>query len=413
MANIHSFDVSLAERFGLDEAIFLQHFEFWTRKNKANNKNLHKGRYWSYNSVEAFSELFPYFTEDRIRRTLERMTKRGLILTDNFNKAKYDRTKWYALADPKSLGLSGLTIEENTILQKEQISLSKSDNLNWHKCQMDLAPVPNGFGTSAGPIPVVDPVSRPITNFNLTIGTRADDEMDWITELEEPIIDPRNEYEANKGDISNPSLKSGNPSPEGSTNGKSQITNVKQPVKKSVESRALDILRKQFPNQDEAELSEMIQKYKTHREKVGREPVKYATKLAEWSVKFSEYKKENMTENTTNPSSDKKYTYTQQAEEQASLFKSWFKDETGFSIELDLYRGIMAWIDYHQGTSQRLKHIFANKLSESELSKYELIIKEQLQFITNSSLKLGAQMNDDDNGLIKFLTNASLKLAAK
>ncbi|MEJ6746403.1 MAG: hypothetical protein QNK98_06555 [Yoonia sp.] len=56
-------------------------------------------RYWTYNSISAFAELFPYLTEKHIRTALEKLVKSGLILKGNFSDDRYDRTCWYALGD--------------------------------------------------------------------------------------------------------------------------------------------------------------------------------------------------------------------------------------------------------------------------------------------------------------------------
>ena len=53
----HSFDVMLAQKYGVNAAVLLKHFEFWIAKNKANGKNYFDGKYWTYNSRKAFAEL--------------------------------------------------------------------------------------------------------------------------------------------------------------------------------------------------------------------------------------------------------------------------------------------------------------------------------------------------------------------
>ena len=119
----HAFDVDIAAEYGVKEAILIQFFYFWHTVNEANGNNFRDGRYWSYNSVKAFEKLFPYMTKDQIRRTLERLVDKGLIIKGTFNTNTYDRTSWYALSD---------------------LALSKVQ-----KCQMDLAKMPNGFAENA------------------------------------------------------------------------------------------------------------------------------------------------------------------------------------------------------------------------------------------------------------------------
>ena len=94
----HSFNVEIAEKYGIEKAVLLENFYFWIKKNKANNKNLHEGRYYTYNTAEAFAELFPYIKERRIAQLLREMENEdNLLLSGQF--FNYDRTKSYTLTD--------------------------------------------------------------------------------------------------------------------------------------------------------------------------------------------------------------------------------------------------------------------------------------------------------------------------
>lgn len=98
----HAFNVSDAVQYGVEEAVLLYNLRFWLDKNKANKRNAHKHSdgeyyYWTYNSAKAFVELFPYMSEDKVQRVLKAMESKGIIISGNFNTAKYDRTKWYSI----------------------------------------------------------------------------------------------------------------------------------------------------------------------------------------------------------------------------------------------------------------------------------------------------------------------------
>ena len=95
----HHFDVDLAEKYGILEAVLLDNFCFWTVKNAANEVHIHEGRVWVYNSIKAFGEMFPYASQKQIRSALAHLENEGLIVAGNFNESAYDRTKWYALTD--------------------------------------------------------------------------------------------------------------------------------------------------------------------------------------------------------------------------------------------------------------------------------------------------------------------------
>lgn len=93
--SINSFRTDIASLVGVPAAVIYQNIYFWCEKNKANNKNIHDGKIWTYNSNKAFSEQFSYLTDKQIRTALEKLESAGLIISGNFNKSSYDRTKWY------------------------------------------------------------------------------------------------------------------------------------------------------------------------------------------------------------------------------------------------------------------------------------------------------------------------------
>ena len=95
----HFFDVYVAKTLGINSAILLENLYFWIKKNEANKKHYYDGKYWTYNSVEAFTKLFPYFSYDSIRYSLEKLEKAGYIITGNYNPMPMDKTKWYALTE--------------------------------------------------------------------------------------------------------------------------------------------------------------------------------------------------------------------------------------------------------------------------------------------------------------------------
>lgn len=100
---LHSFDTSDAEKWGINAAILIHNLKNWIRVNKANGRNYYDGHYWTYNTAKAFSQLFPYLSEDTIRKTLKKLEKNGVILIGHFNKSGFDRTNWYAFTDESFL----------------------------------------------------------------------------------------------------------------------------------------------------------------------------------------------------------------------------------------------------------------------------------------------------------------------
>jgi hypothetical protein len=92
----HSFDPDIAARVGCNAAVIYQNLFYWAEKNAANGRHFYEGRWWTYNSISAFSELFPYLTGKQIRTALDKLESDGLIVSGCYNKSAYDRTKWYS-----------------------------------------------------------------------------------------------------------------------------------------------------------------------------------------------------------------------------------------------------------------------------------------------------------------------------
>lgn len=143
---MHSFDPQIAARVGVNAAVLYQNIVWWCAKNAANRRNEHDGRSWTYNSVKAWAELFPYLTGSQIRLALEKLENEGLILSGTFNEVGYDRTKWYC--------------------PSEQIHLSENAN---------------GNAKNREPIPDSKPVHKPDVKYTAPLGGRTN-EANEITE---------------------------------------------------------------------------------------------------------------------------------------------------------------------------------------------------------------------------------------
>lgn len=121
----HSFDIDIAKKYGIEAAIILKNLYFWTEKNRANDKHIYDGMVWTYNSVKAFAELFPYMSSKKISGTLQKLQDAGLIVTGNYNQNPYDRTKWYAIT---KMGYSIFQNGQMYIFQNWQMNLPETEN---------------------------------------------------------------------------------------------------------------------------------------------------------------------------------------------------------------------------------------------------------------------------------------------
>lgn len=124
----HHFSVEFAEQYGMLEAVLMNHLQFWIKKNKANGTNYFDGTYWTYNSVRALHELFPYVSERKVRNALKHLEDEGIIATGNYNKSAYDRTMWYAITE-----------KGHSIMQFCKMETSEKENARCEK----VTPIPN------------------------------------------------------------------------------------------------------------------------------------------------------------------------------------------------------------------------------------------------------------------------------
>lgn len=138
---IHFFDADIAKQYGVNAAVLLYHIAYWIKHNEANGTNYYDGNFWTYNSMRAFAELFPYMSERQISTALSKLLDDGVIITGNYNKSTYDRTLWYAL-----------TQKGKCIMQK---------------CKMDTAEMSNGLCGNVKPIPDNIPNNKPDNKHNI------------------------------------------------------------------------------------------------------------------------------------------------------------------------------------------------------------------------------------------------------
>lgn len=96
----HSFNKVIAEKYGIPEAILFENISYWCEKNEANKSNIHDGQPWTYNTYEAFEELFPYLKPNTIRKALRALKEAGLIdIRNDLSPNKWDKTNWYSIVN--------------------------------------------------------------------------------------------------------------------------------------------------------------------------------------------------------------------------------------------------------------------------------------------------------------------------
>lgn len=165
----HSFNVDIAIKYGIEEAIILENMFFWLEKNRANKKHIIASQVWTYNTQAALAKLFPYMNRSKIQRVMSKLEKENLIIRANHNDAKYDRTTWYALTP---LGYSLFNINNGLC------------NLNSPLCNIN-----NPISQSEQPIPDIN------TDINTDINIKKTEFDELIESYTENINLRKNIYE--------------------------------------------------------------------------------------------------------------------------------------------------------------------------------------------------------------------------
>lgn len=139
----HYFNIDLATKLGIEEAIFLNNLYYWLQKNAANGKNYFDGSYWTYNTKQAYTEIFPYMSYDKIKRMINLLREQNIIKTGHYDENKMNRTLWYAFTECglKMMKNVGYRVEvlgfeddeeeddKNCIDEKEQVEPSQKSIL--------------------------------------------------------------------------------------------------------------------------------------------------------------------------------------------------------------------------------------------------------------------------------------------
>lgn len=146
----HYFNIEIAKKAGIEEAIFLHNLYYWIHKNAANNKMFFDGSYWTYNTKQSYAELFPYMNISKVKRVINTLVKEHIIKVGHYNENKMDRTSWYAFTDcglamMKEAGynvkiLTGESDDENDVVNQEN-TLDQSEPMEDSKdeqCTKDI-----------------------------------------------------------------------------------------------------------------------------------------------------------------------------------------------------------------------------------------------------------------------------------
>lgn len=115
----------LAEEIGLHESILLLQIDFWISISTAEE---HDGLKWTYQSTRDIQRTFPYLSVMTINRTINSLVKKTLIILGNFNKLKFDKTRWFAINFEGCQKLRSIAIREGVGTRTNQVGTSTNQN---------------------------------------------------------------------------------------------------------------------------------------------------------------------------------------------------------------------------------------------------------------------------------------------
>ena len=95
----HYFNVDVASDVGVNAAIVFERMVFWISHNKKTGKNFKDDTFWTYSTQADIAEQFEYLTVKQCRTAIDKLIENEYIKTGNYNRHKYDRTRWFALTE--------------------------------------------------------------------------------------------------------------------------------------------------------------------------------------------------------------------------------------------------------------------------------------------------------------------------
>lgn len=132
---------SLAVALGnINEAIILQQLQYWLTRSKKTYNN----RKWIYNPVRDWQKQFPWLSKTAITNRLNALEEKGIIITANLNKRRFDRTKWYSIDYDKLNSLIESADEPENEPELEEKPVDNSNELSQESDKSNDKKVVNG-----------------------------------------------------------------------------------------------------------------------------------------------------------------------------------------------------------------------------------------------------------------------------
>ena len=115
-----TFSVGLAKEIGVNESLILLQIAYWIGK----GGHRRRGLLWTYQSVTDLQASFPFMSRSTVNRAVKNLQDLNLVVVENHNKAKFDRTRWFAIngtacSKLKAMKSVALVQNESSLVQNE------------------------------------------------------------------------------------------------------------------------------------------------------------------------------------------------------------------------------------------------------------------------------------------------------
>jgi hypothetical protein len=131
-----SYDSGIANHLGLDAAIIFNHIVYWLRINIKNPNCQINGKIWMYETMQEIADFFGHLKIDDVKRAISKLLDSGLLIKDNFNKNKFDRTSWYTVFDQAILSNKPFNQKNSFDSANMHNGKSASAQSNVHPCTL-------------------------------------------------------------------------------------------------------------------------------------------------------------------------------------------------------------------------------------------------------------------------------------
>ena len=120
------------KKYGIIEAVIIQQIRNWTMYNEKSQSQQHyqDEHWWCYGSMCKWEELTG-ISKNTLKKKFKSLEDNNIIISGNFNKLPFDRTKWYRLNPSTHMVKSIVSNRPNGEYPSDQISLDTGDQISF------------------------------------------------------------------------------------------------------------------------------------------------------------------------------------------------------------------------------------------------------------------------------------------